>query len=77
MRIEDFYLAGYCTGIVEAVLFLPMWGTNLYCTPKGVTVGQGMKVLVKYMNDHPEELHERTMQLAARAFQKAWPCRTQ
>ena len=39
-----------------------------------VTTGQGLKVLVKYIDDHPEELHERTALLATRAFVKAWPC---
>jgi len=67
------YDAGFCLGVVEGT----MWSlqiTNLLCLPKGVTHGQGLKVLVKYMDDHPEELHERVGQLAAEAFVKAWPC---
>jgi Rap1a immunity proteins len=65
--------AGFCTGIVEGLMWsLPGWG--IVCLPKGVITGQGLKVLVKYMDDHPEELHERTAELAFRAFAKAWPC---
>ena len=65
--------AGFCMGIVEGLMWsLPGWG--VVCLPKGVTTGQGLKVLVKYLDDHPEELHERTAELAFRAFVKAWPC---
>ena len=65
--------AGFCSGIVEGT----MWSlqiAKLVCLPNGMTLGQGLKVLVKYMDDHPEELHEKTAELAARAFVKAWPC---
>jgi len=65
--------AGFCSGIVEGT----MWSlqiAKLVCLPNGVTLGQGLKVLVKYMDDHPEELYEKTAELAARAFVKAWPC---
>jgi hypothetical protein len=65
--------AGFCMGIVEGLMWsLPGWG--VVCLPKGVTTGEGLKVLVKYMEDHPEELHDRTAELAFRAFVKAWPC---
>jgi hypothetical protein len=63
--------AGFCMGIVEGTMW-SLTATNVICLPKGVTAGQGLKVLVKYMDDH--ELHERTAQLAALAFIKAWPC---
>ena len=60
-------------GFVEGLMWsLPGWG--VVCLPKGVTTEQGLKVLVKYMEDHPEELHDRTAELAFRAFVKAWPC---
>ena len=59
--------AGFCMGIVEGLMWsLPGWG--VVCLPKGVTTEQGLKVLVKYMDDHPEELHDRTAELAFRAF---------
>ena len=65
--------AGFCMGIVDGLMWsLPGWG--VVCLPKGVTTEQGLKVLVKYMDDHPEELQERTEQLATSAFINAWPC---
>jgi hypothetical protein len=44
------------------------------CLPQGVTTGQALKVLVKYMDDHPEQLHEKTAWVAAKALHEAWPC---
>jgi hypothetical protein len=65
ITVDNAFVGGYCMGIVEATMWsLP--GTGVVCLPKGVTTGQGLKVLVKYLDDHPEELHERTVQLAAR-----------
>jgi hypothetical protein len=73
IKLESAFAAGYCTGIVEATMFnLPVTGN--VCLPKGVTTGQGLQVLVKYMDDHPKELHEQTVRLAARAIVQAWPC---
>ena len=65
--------AGFCSGIVEGT----MWSlqiAKLVCLPNGMTLGQGLKVLVKYMDDHPEELHMHAADLDVRAFVKAWPC---
>jgi hypothetical protein len=65
--------AWFCMGIIEGLMWsLPGWG--VVCLPKGVITEQGLTVLVKYMDDHPEELHDRTAELAFRAFVKAWPC---
>ena len=71
-RVDIAFAAGFCMGIVEGALWsLPRTD---FCLPKDATTGQGLKVLVKYIDDHPEELHERTALLATRAFVKAWPC---
>jgi len=51
---------------------LPVSGN--VCLPKGVTTGRGLQVLLKYMTDHPVQLHERTVQLAARAIVQGWQC---
>jgi hypothetical protein len=62
-------------GIVEGL----MWSLppDVMCSPKGVTIGQSVKVLAKYLDDHPEELQKPIAELAARAFVKAWPCSRQ
>ena len=62
-------------GIVEGLMWsLPVAADKILCEPKGVNLEQELKVLVKNMDDHPEELQERTEQLATSAFIKAWPC---
>jgi Rap1a immunity proteins len=47
-----------------------------YCFPRHVRNDQLLKVAVKYMDDHPERLHERIEILLHAAFQKAFPCET-
>jgi hypothetical protein len=45
--------AGFCSGIVEGT----MWSlqiAKLVCLPNGMTLGQGLKVLVKYMDEQPQ-----------------------
>jgi hypothetical protein len=44
------------------------------CMPEGVTYGQMVKVVVKYLNDHPEELHHPAALLTLNALIGAFPC---
>ena len=62
VTLDQAFDRGVCMGLVEALLWsLPATGVS--CLPKGLTTGQRLKVLVKYMDDHPEQLRERTAQL--------------
>lgn len=46
------------------------------CFPNnGVTAGQSMRIILKYLQDNPSQLHEKGIFLAAMAFKKAYPCR--
>jgi hypothetical protein len=47
---------------------------NLTCVPTDVTAGQMAKVIAKYGNDHPEELHQQGSAFVIKAFSEAWPC---
>lgn len=47
----------------------------LYCIPKGVKQGQGTRVVVKYLETHPEKLHKSAIVLIAFAFEEAFPCK--
>jgi hypothetical protein len=44
------------------------------CFPDGNTLGQDARVLVKFLNDHPERLHEDEGGLVFAAFMNAFPC---
>ena len=75
---------GFCLGFMQGVT-----QTNLvyqvrpkdsavFCLPEGgVKNGQAARVFVKYLRDHPEELHRAEIVLAFAAFQDAFPCRNE
>jgi len=44
------------------------------CIPGEVQVIQLARILVKYLESHPEELHEDDSYLVHKAFLKAFPC---
>ena len=67
------YKAGLCNGIVSGVLSTSVF-LSAVCTPPEVTVRQAGRVVLTYLNDHPEELHESDATLALRALQEAFPC---
>jgi hypothetical protein len=70
------YKFGFCSGFVIAVLDLGslLDDTISFCHPSEVTQEQAIRALLKYMDAHPEETHERAEPLAVAAFRTAWPC---
>ena len=44
------------------------------CLPEGATYDQYTRVVVKYLRDHPEKLHEPRGGLAYDALVRAFPC---
>lgn len=61
--------AGYCVGFITGVD-----SEVENCEGENVTKGQVIKVVVKYLDDHPEELDQRASDLVRRALLKAFPC---
>jgi hypothetical protein len=43
--------------------------------PDGVTSGQLLEILVKYLREHPERLHYQGGYLIIEAFHQAFPCK--
>lgn len=71
-------MQGMCIGEIET-LYLLAFGNSLapkakFCPPNGATIGQSRAVVIKYLDDRPEELHTPFLLLAIDALQKAWPC---
>lgn len=62
----------FCLGFIAGVQAVNE-GTKV-CTPEGVTYAQTEDVVVKYLQDHPERLHESSARLVADALSGAWPC---
>lgn len=72
---------GFCSGMVPAVgntfaIYQVMKPeAAIVCLPeKQFTHGQAIRVVIKYLEDHPETLHEDPMKLTVLAYVDAYPC---
>lgn len=72
------YVSGFVQGAVFAADFVrsraDRKGPPVYCQIEGVEAGQLVKIVLKYIREHPETAHLPAGILAGRAFQKAFPC---
>jgi hypothetical protein len=73
--------AGYCWGLLRGMANMNLlWqehtkDTSMYfCLPPQSNTGQWMRVVVKYLQAHPEQLHEEDIGLVSLAFTNAFPC---
>jgi hypothetical protein len=76
---SNFYEAakvGECLAAISTIIFLNVFLDKplQYCPPKGATVGQHIKVVLKYMDDHPDQMNKNFVHLSLVAFNGAWPC---
>jgi hypothetical protein len=70
---------GLCAGEIYATMaILGLYGSRMpglaACIPKGVSFSQGLRVVVVYMERHPELLHRPLAGLAIEALSEAFPC---
>ncbi|MFT5709319.1 MAG: hypothetical protein ACI8QT_000005 [Halioglobus sp.] len=67
---------GYIAGVADTSAKAVAWETltAVRCVPVEVTIKQLMKIAVKYMEEHPEELHLGAESLIQNAFKEAFPC---
>lgn len=61
---------GVCAGIVMGISF-----AEECKAPDGVTFGQEVRIVVRYIEARPKRMHESFYQLAYEALREAWPCR--
>jgi hypothetical protein len=69
---QESFDTGYCSGLVEGISY----ASTHSCLPDGATVGQAVRVVVKYLNDHPEDLNLDERELVDVALGLAFPCPT-
>jgi Rap1a immunity proteins len=74
----DSYVEGVCTGTMISVSTL-MTGDqikpeNKICMTDEVSTVLMEKAVVRYMDDHPEELDKGLITLTGKAFLDLWPC---
>jgi Rap1a immunity proteins len=67
--------SGACYGFIKAVKQLGEIGGQ-FCPSDTITYGQEQKIVLKYLNDHPEKLHLPSTFLVREAFRGAFPCPT-
>jgi hypothetical protein len=72
----DTALAGICAGTVAAALRYSTLLEAPYksCPPKGVTNGQAIEVVVRYLDAHPEVWDQDFRMLTLSALRITWPC---
>jgi hypothetical protein len=77
----DFGDAGRCMGQIEgfagaAAFYESKPGSpRAICFPaEGMTIGQSVRVVNKFLQNHPEQLHEPSTVLIFGAFLTAYPC---
>jgi hypothetical protein len=68
--------SNFCSGVVHALGYVgrilpPQFQA---CVPPNSTSRQLARVVVKYMDAHPQRMHEDFKLLTLEAFHDAWPC---
>lgn len=64
--------ASLCVGIIVGLSYMGQpFGI---CLPVGATSQQATRVVVQYIDEHPERIQENFNYLAVEALREAWPC---
>jgi hypothetical protein len=75
---QMFNMKGFCAGVLHALAFVSPYlerGPEFRsCVPPESTAAQLAQVVVKFLDEHPERMHEDFRVLALEAFHNAWPC---
>ncbi len=87
--MKDQFDEGWCIGWVDSALSLDglneQWRDVTkarpdlleFCSPtEGIPVIQGVRVVVRYLTDHPEQLHLNGMTVTVMALKDAFPCKS-
>ena len=70
----------FCLGLMQGILHMDQIysfenGSGLICEPDGFNTAQAARIVVKYLREHPEELHQSSSILAFVALRAAFPCK--
>jgi hypothetical protein len=69
---------GYISGTLDTIRGMGvMLKKKLACEPPGVTGDQIVSMTIKYMADHPENLHFTGSSLILNLYTKSFPCKGQ
>ena len=78
-QIDDVHCLGFIEGVLEGLVVgeheNPTATKKPYvCIPDGASLGQNVRVVVKWMKEHPKDLHRRAALLIYVALLEAYPC---
>ena len=76
------FTAGICLGYLKGAAEMSRLREKLpklppVCIPDAVTVGQLRNIVVRYLEEHPEELHYSSIVVLNNALDEACPCEAQ
>lgn len=73
----DAMASTFCFGYINGVLDFQSSARKdvaYFCLPEGASRMQALRVVVKFLTDHPERLHEHEVNLVIFALREAFPC---
>ncbi len=79
-QIKGTYCVGYISGIKDMLyavveLSKSQGQTPTVCMPEdGIGNGQALRIVVKFLKDHPEQLHNSGITLVLKSLQQSYPC---
>ncbi|MGS3128148.1 Rap1a/Tai family immunity protein [Aeromonas caviae] len=68
-HMDASYCQGYVIGVVDTV------NGVFTCLPEGVTVGQSVDIVTKYLAAHPETRHMEGSVIVTNALKESFPCK--
>ncbi len=80
---ESMMCMGYVEGFIEASWvdwnyqkqIAAKQTTQYFCNPNNVENAQLVRIVLKYINDHPEKANRQTAELTSLALSEAFPCK--
>lgn len=78
---DNYYEMGHCLGLTQGVRQAMMIqneglpAEHKTCFRDGMTNGQGVRIVMKYLQDHPAELQDPAAELIYKAYRFAYPCK--
>lgn len=79
-RTPRSFEAGLCVGMLQTLTYIqplldPKYGKAGYCLPQGLPNEQEVRVVVTYLQSHPERLQEDGRTLTLDALHEAFHCK--
>lgn len=71
------YCYGYVDGFIDSYRASTFYyqQPDAFCLPaRGISIDQATRVIVRYLEEHPKELHESARSSVFRAMRTAFPC---